>query len=134
MDTLSFDRDSKIVHLTLSEYASIIASENENMTIPPQFGGGYFEGCQPSARIFRNNFSHVFLGLVSSILKTPVFADFSTFLSRVRPAPHFFQFSYFTSKISIFVLRFSSCIEHSSRRYACPKTLVLPRFQRIAIF
>ncbi len=40
MDTLSFDRESKIVHLTLSEYVSIIATESENMTIPPQFGVG----------------------------------------------------------------------------------------------
>ena len=40
MDTLSFDRDSKIIDLTLSKYASIIASESENMTIPPQFGVG----------------------------------------------------------------------------------------------
>jgi hypothetical protein len=40
MDTLSFDRDSKIIDLTLSKYASIIAAESENITIPPQFGVG----------------------------------------------------------------------------------------------
>jgi hypothetical protein len=40
MDTIIFYREAKIVHLTLSKYASIIASESENMTIPPQFGVG----------------------------------------------------------------------------------------------
>jgi len=40
MDTIIFYRDSKMIDLTLSEYASIIASEIKNMTIPPQFGVG----------------------------------------------------------------------------------------------
>jgi hypothetical protein len=47
MDTLIFYRESKMVHLTLSKYASIIAKESENMTIPPQFGGGYFKESHP---------------------------------------------------------------------------------------
>jgi hypothetical protein len=40
MDTINFYRESKIIDLTLSKYASIIAAESENMTIPPQFGVG----------------------------------------------------------------------------------------------
>ncbi len=40
IEELPFYRESKIAHLTLSKYASIIASESENMTIPPQFGVG----------------------------------------------------------------------------------------------
>jgi hypothetical protein len=40
MDTPNFYRESKIIDLTLSKYASIIASEIKNMTIPPQFGVG----------------------------------------------------------------------------------------------
>ncbi len=38
--SISFYRETKIVHLTLSQYASIIATKGENMTIPPQFGVG----------------------------------------------------------------------------------------------
>jgi hypothetical protein len=41
MDTLSFDRDSKIIDLTLSKCASTIAAEMETMTIPPQFEVGW---------------------------------------------------------------------------------------------
>jgi hypothetical protein len=33
-------RESKIIDLNFSKYASIIAAENKNMTIPPQFGVG----------------------------------------------------------------------------------------------
>jgi len=35
-----FYRESKMVHWTLSKYASIIAFGQENMTLPPQFGVG----------------------------------------------------------------------------------------------
>ncbi len=40
IEELLFYREFKMVHLTLSRYASIIAFGQENMTIPPQFGVG----------------------------------------------------------------------------------------------
>jgi len=40
IEELPFYRESKIAHLILSQYVSIIAAESENMTIPPQFGVG----------------------------------------------------------------------------------------------
>jgi hypothetical protein len=51
MDTLNLSRESKIIDLTSpafakasawqAKYASTIATESKNMTIPPQFGVGY---------------------------------------------------------------------------------------------
>jgi len=40
IEELPFYRESKTIDLKFSQYASRIASETENMTIPPQFSVG----------------------------------------------------------------------------------------------
>lgn len=69
----------RMFHLTLSKYAPIIDPENENMTIPPQFGGVYFEGCQSPLDFLKRTFLMSFGASVSRSQNHTLFVGFPDF-------------------------------------------------------